>query len=64
MCGLEIAEKFEEEKDLDNMSDMELNAKRKLLQDRRGDLQAEIEMVINELKEISEEEFKRNTADK
>lgn len=64
MCGLEIARKIEEEKNLDNMSDMDLNAEENNLQTRRKDLQAEIESVIEELKGISEEKFKRNTTGK
>jgi hypothetical protein len=64
MCGLEIAKNLEEEKNLDNMSDIELNAEEKRLQDRRGDLQAEIERAIEDLKRIGEEKFKRNTTDK
>lgn len=64
MCGLEIARQMEEEKDLESMSNEELNTEEACLQIRRADLQAEIESVIEELKKISEEKFKRNTTDK
>lgn len=64
MCGLELAKNIEKEKVLDNMSDAELNVEEARLQIRRTDLQAEIESVIEDLKGISEEKFKRSTTDK
>ena len=64
MCGLEIARVLDEEKSLDDMSDMELNSEEARLQIRRGELQEETEDVIERLKKISEAKFERNISNK
>jgi ABC-type phosphate transport system auxiliary subunit len=64
MPNFEIARKIEEVNNLDSMSNEELNGEEARLQARRLVLQEEIESVVEELKGISEEKFKRNTTGK
>jgi hypothetical protein len=64
MCGLEVARNFEEEKGLDDMSDVELNAEEARLQIRRSELQEETESVVEKLKKISETKFEKNKENK
>jgi len=64
MSIMEFVSKSEIDRDLSNQTPEEIDERAANLQVRRLELQNEIERVIKELKEISEEKFRRNTTGK